>query len=619
MAQTELIVSQWTEATKATMKPRHATGTLWEAMRLFWSVTDSYAKRRLVFALGTVAGGAMLVAAAPVALKLIIDALGSHSAAVDGLAMPIALVAMYGVGQFLWRCSSELRVPLHGLAEQRVRRRMSIRIFDHLIRAPMRLHLERKVGAVGETVEQGLRGYELLQQHLIYSVVPVIVEFAVVSAVLVHFQQSKYLIVLALASLCYVAAFHRWAIRIYEPSERISRTHVESHAVLTDSLTNYETVKYFNAESVVSRRYDQALENRERAWRWFFVEYAINGVIVGAIFGLSLGGALAFGARDVISGAMTIGEFVLINTYVVRLVQPLETLGFAARDIAQGVAFLGSMLSLLRQDTEPGGASASTVASRCGDLAFENVSFSYNRQQPVLMNVSFSVPAGRTVAVVGVSGSGKSSLIRLLFRLYEPSSGRILLDGVPLAQLSPSLVRNSIAVVPQDTVLFHDTIGNNIGFGSEGASRTQIEEAARIANLHAAIIGMPEGYDTIVGDRGLKISGGERQRVAIARAALKRPKIFVFDEATSSLDTNTERDILKNLMHISTQSTTLIIAHRLSTVVHADQILVLHQGTIVERGTHQQLHRLGGYYAGLWDAQQAGSDDREKSGTVAIG
>lgn len=578
-----------------------------EALQLFWTVADRYVKGRLLLALAAVASGALLAALTPIALKLLIDILGRGAAAPPSLLPPLVLVAIYAVGQYLFRCSSELRVMLHGHAEQRVRRRIGHRLFDHLVRMPLRFHLERKVGAMGETVEQGLRGYELLLQHFVYTVVPVTVEFAAVAVVLIHLQQTKYLLILAIASVAYVIAFHRWATKIYEPSEHVSKAHIESHGVLTDSLANQEAIKYFDAEPVVSQRYDVALSRTESAWRRFFNEYAINGLIVATIFGLSLGISLMYGVSDVMRGAMTVGEFVLINAYVVRLVQPLELLGFAVRDIAQGVAFLGSMLSLFREKAEVSGHSetARKAGTSRGALAFENVTFSYQNERMVLNGVSFKVPSGKSAAIVGVSGSGKSSLIRLLFRLYEPDSGRILIDGVPTSDMSLSSVRQAIAIVPQDTVLFHDSIAKNIGFGRHGASQFEIEEAARLASLHEFIVGLPEGYETVVGERGMKLSGGERQRVAIARAALKRPRIFVCDEATSSLDTKSEREIMRNLVDLSSHCTTLVIAHRLSTVVHADEILVLNRGVIVERGTHDELRAFNGYYAGLWDAQQA--------------
>lgn len=581
--------------------------TLREALHLVWSAADSYAKGKLLLALALVAAGALFAALIPLSLKLVIDGLSGASASTTYLA-PLSLLLLYVAGNYLARCFTELRIMLHGHADRRLRRRIGRRVFDHLIRMPLRFHLERKAGAMGETAEQGLRGYQMVLQHVIYTILPVTIELGVVAVVLLHTGHLFYLFVLALSAIAYVMAFHRWASAIHEPSKRVSMTHIDAHALLTDSLINAETVKYFDAEPVVSQRYDAALGQTESAWRRFFNSYAANGVIVATIFALSLGVSLLFALRDVTRGAMTVGDFILINAYVVRLVQPLEMLGFAVRDVAQGLAFLSSMLALLRQKTEgEHSATGRQLQTSGGELAFEEVSFGYREERVVLKDVTLRIPAGQTVAVVGVSGSGKSSLIRLLFRLYEPDSGRILLDGVPVAEMSLSSVRRSIAVVPQDTVLFHDTVAANIGFGRFGASRHEVEEAARIADLHDFIMSLPEQYETVVGERGLKLSGGERQRVAIARAALKRPRIVVFDEATSSLDSKTEREILRNLANLSSHCTTLVIAHRLSTVVRADQIVVLDHGVVAERGTHQELLALNSHYAVLWNAQQSGA------------
>lgn len=593
-------------ATNPSSASRGPLQTLREALQLFWTVADRYAKRRLLLALTLVAGGALLAAITPVALTLAIDSLTELGRGQAYLA-PIAFVAMYVIGQYLSRSFTELRMLLHGQAEQRVRRHIGRRLFEHLVRLPLRFHLERQTGAIGETAEQGIRGYELLLHHVVYTIVPVTVEFLAVALVLIHFGQETYLAILGVASIAYVAAFHRGAVAIHEPSLTVSTSHIQAHAILTDSLLNHETVKYFDAEPVVCNRYDIALGRTESAWRRFFNRLAVNGLLVATIFALSLGASLTYATYDVMRGTMTIGAFVLVNAYVVRLVQPLEMLGYAVRDVAQGVAFLQSMLDLFHEKTE-GDISRTEPSAKTsgGELVFDNVRFSYRQERVVLKDVSFRVPAGRTVAVVGVSGSGKSSLIRLLFRLYEPDDGRIMLDGVPITEMSLSAVRQAIAVVPQDTVLFHASIGHNISFGRFGSSMLEIEEAARIANLHEFIVGLPEGYETMVGERGLKLSGGERQRVAIARAALKCPRIFVFDEATSSLDSKTEREILHNLLDVARKSTTLVIAHRLSTVIHADEILVLANGVIVERGTHNELRERNGYYAALWQAQEGG-------------
>ena len=606
-----------TYANPARGSARSDRQTLREALQLLWTVADAYAKRRLLLALGLVATGALLSALTPLALKLAVDALTERPSG-PALLTPVVLVILYVLGQYLVRFMTELRTLAFGQADQRVRRHLGRVLFDHLVRLPLRFHLERKAGAMGETAQQGIQGYQLLLNHMIYTILPVTVEFVAVAIVLVNLGHGAYLAILGVASIAYVAVFQRGAASVQDPARSISAAHIEAHAVMTDSLVNFETVKYFDAEPVVSNRYDTALGRTESAWRRFFRRRAVNGVLVATIFALSLGAALIYAANDVMRGTMTVGGFVLINAYIARLVQPLEALGFAVRDIAQGLAFLERMLDLFRETPEGDLRHAEPYETDpLGALIFHNVSFSYRHDQPVLKGVSFFVPPGRTVAVVGVSGSGKSSLIRLLFRLYEPDCGRIVLDGMPITEMPLSAVRQAIAVVPQDTVLFHDTIANNIGFGRRGSSIDDIKEAARIANLHDFIMGMPDAYETVVGERGLKLSGGERQRVAIARAALKRPRIFVFDEATSSLDSKTERDILHNLVDVSSKCTTLVIAHRLSTIVHADEILVLDRGVIVERGTHTELQKRGGHYAALWQAQHGTTDKGALEASVA--
>lgn len=575
-----------------------------EALALLLSVADSYSKRKLLLTVAVVLAGALLAALTPIVLKLAVDLL----TAVDKLSSPSALIIVvsYVVGQYLSRLCVELRTFTFGQAEQRLRRRISGALFEHVVRLPMRLYLERKAGAIAETAEQGVRGYQLVLTHIVYTVLPVTTELFVVATVLVHFEQEKYLALLAASAITYLLAFRSGAIKIRAPTETASESHIEARGLLNDTLVNCETVKYFDAESLVCNRYDAALGRTEVAWRLFFRRRAGNGLVVATIFAISLGWSLCWALLDVIAGVMTVGGFVLVNTYVVRLVQPIEMLGFAIRDIAQGTAFLLKLIELFREKTECDLRQAeSHTHTHHAELAFENVSFSYRRGRIVLKDVSFEVRTGSTVAVVGVSGSGKSSLIRLLFRLYEPDAGRILLGGKPISQMPLSSVRQAIAVVPQDTVLFHDTIARNIGFGRNGSEQWEIERAAQVANIHEFIMGLPEGYETMVGERGLKLSGGERQRVAIARAAIKRPRIFVFDEATSSLDTRTESEIQRNLID-SRETTTLVIAHRLSTVVHVDEIIVLDRSVIVERGNHANLLERNGYYAALWHAQQCG-------------
>jgi ABC-type transport system involved in Fe-S cluster assembly fused permease/ATPase subunit len=609
-------------------------------LHLLWGESDAYARRRFVLSFIFMVCVSGLGALTPVAYKLLIDGL-TQAGSVSALLTPTVLVLGYVACQYLARVLGELRGLAHGQGVQRLDRRLSNRMFGHIIRLPLSYHLERKTGAIGETLGQGLSGCQTLLQHLVFTFLPIVVEFGAMTLVLVHFGHSGYLAILGAAAVAYLFAFTHATRSIVQPSEAMSDAHIEVNATLTDSLLNYETVKYFGGEGAVSGSFDGATRKQETAVRRLLRLRVVNGLVVATIFTASLGSSLVLAGAEVLSGAMTLGDFVLINTYVARLVQPLEVIGFAIRDVSQGLAFLRRMLEMFREKAEldgeagdvrggdeqgwrgedGGAAGVATVVgdggqgrgldespgSVAGELRFENVSLAYRPDRAVLRDVSFSVPAGKTVAIVGASGSGKSSLIRLLFRMYEPDKGRITLDGVPISQWPLPVLRKAIAVVPQDTVLFNDSLARNIAFGRIGATAEEIASAARVAHLDQLIASLPEGYDTPVGERGLKLSGGEKQRVAIARAALKRPRIFVFDEATSSLDSRTEREILENLVEVARGSTTIVIAHRLSTIVHADQIVVLQGGTVVERGTHAELLAGEGAYAVLWKAQQGGS------------
>jgi len=376
---------------------------------------------------------------------------------------------------------------------------------------------------------------------------------------------------------------------------------------MTDALLNVELVKYFAAEAIVQERVGRALSRTEAEWVSFYRKYAVNGVTVSTIFTAFLAATTLYAVHEVEGARLTVGDFVLITSYMLQLIRPVEALGYAMQAFSQGAALLEKMLALFHEKSEPAQPGKAGRLEGPGHLEFENVTLSYGPQRVALQGVSFKVPAGKTVGIVGASGSGKSTLVRLLARLLEPDTGRILLDGVPISALSLGTLRQSIAVVPQDTVLFNDSVGDNIAFGKADCTQEEIEQAASRAHLDGLIASLPDTYETNVGERGLKLSGGERQRLSIARAAIKRPRIYIFDEATSALDSVTELEIARNLQEISRSITTLVITHRLSTVVHADEIIVLEAGTVVERGTHASLLRQRGRYAAFWTAQQTGA------------
>jgi ABC-type transport system involved in Fe-S cluster assembly fused permease/ATPase subunit len=519
---------------------------------------------------------------------------------------PSILVGAYVLSQFLARTAGEVRGLVYARAERRMFRVLSGRLFAHILRLPFRFHLDRRTGAVGQTLENGLTGYQMILHHLVFTLLPVTAELGTIIIVLLRLAHPVFLLLFCGALVCYAAVFTYAAKTIARSARSASAAHVDAAGHMTDALLNVELVKYFAAETIVQERIGVALSRTEAEWVGFYRRYAVNGVTVSTIFAGFLAATALYAVHDVKSGRLTVGDFVLITTYMLQVVRPVEAIGYAMQGFSQGAAMLEKVLALFREKSEPQQPGSVVRDDGPGQLEFEDVTLSYAPHRTTIQGVSFKVPAGKTLGIVGASGSGKSTLVRLLVRLLEPDAGRILLDGVPISALSLATLRQSIAVVPQDATLFNDSVGANIGFGKANCTQTEIEQAAHRAHLHEFIAGLPDAYDTNVGERGLKLSGGERQRLSIARATIRRPRVYIFDEATSALDSATELEIVQNLREISQSVTTLVISHRLSTVLHADEIIVLEAGAVVERGTHDSLLRQDGRYAASWAAQQTG-------------
>ncbi len=560
-----------------------------------------------------VAAGPALLAAqiaqvyVPILYKHAVDHLGGPQP--NGLVtVPLGIILGYGAARVLSLLFSELRDAIFAKVGQHAIRAVALQVFQHLHALALRFHLARQTGGLTRAIERGTKGIQTLLSYLLFSILPTIFQIALVCVIL----WRMFDIWLALATAGTVTLYLAYTLAVTEWRTKFRRqmndTDSEANTKAIESLLNYETVKYFGNEAHEAARFDASLQRYERAAVRSQVSLSILNVGQALIISIGLTVVMAMAAQGIADGRHTLGDFVLVNTYLLQLYQPLNFFGFIYREIKQALVDMESMFTLLGQQREVADAPGARPLKADGAaLEFRDVHFGYDPRRPILKGVSFSVPAGRTVAVVGASGAGKSTLARLVFRFYDVDSGAILIDGQDIRQVTQSSVRAAIGVVPQDTVLFNDTIHYNIGYGRPGATDADIEEAARLAHIHAHILSMPDGYRTVVGERGLKLSGGEKQRVAIARTILKNPAIFLFDEATSALDTHTEREIQANLREVSRGRTTLIIAHRLSTIADADEILVMGDGRIVERGRHHDLLAQGGVYAGLWARQQESS------------
>jgi ATP-binding cassette subfamily B protein len=576
----------------------------WQTLRMLFPYLWAY-KGRVLFALSCLVAAKLATVSVPILLKGIVDSLSPTAQAMSSvLVVPIALVVGYGLLRLSTSFFTELREFFFVNVTQAAMRTLALKTFRHLHSLSLRYHLERRTGAVTREIDQGIRGISSLISFTLYSILPTLIEISLVVAYLIWNYEVWFAVIVGVSLTLYIVftvTVTNWRTVVRRRWNELE-SKAQSHAV--DSLLNFETVKYFGNEDYEARRYDETLAASQRTA--VMSQQSLNVLNAGQqlIIAIALTLILWRAAAGVVEGRMTIGDLVLVNAFMIQLYIPLNFLGVIYREIKQSLTDMDRMFSLLDQNREIADApDARTLAIRSAEVQFRHVDFAYDARRQILYDVDFMIAGGTTTAVVGATGSGKSTLARLLFRFYDVADGAVLIDGQDVRTLTQQSLRAAIGIVPQDTVLFNDTIEYNIAYGRPGAGRDEVVAAARAAHIHDFIESLPDGYKTLVGERGLKLSGGEKQRVAIARTVLKDPAILVFDEATSALDSRTERVIQDELEGIARSRTTLVIAHRLSTVVHADQILVMDHGRIVERGTHAELLQRRGAYAAMWEIQ----------------
>ncbi len=538
----------------------------------------------------------------PFLYKGAIDAL---STPVQAMVVPVFFIIAYGVARIVSQGFGELRDFLFSKVGQHAQRVIALSTFKHLHALSLRFHLERQTGGLSRVIERGTNGIEFFLNFLLFNILPTLLEIALVTGILLYkFDWTFALTALAtiVFYIVYTLAITDWRVQY---RREMNEKDAEANTKAVDSLLNYETVKYFGSEEHEAKRFDVALAGYERAAVISQGTLSLLNIGQGAIIGLGLIGVMWLSARGVVARQMTVGDFVLVNTFLIQLYLPLNFLGFVYREMKQGLIDMDKMFELISVHAEIQDApNAIDLPPGPGKIEFQRVDFRYQPDRKILEGIDFSILPGQTVAVVGPSGAGKSTLSRILFRFYEIEKGNVTIDGHSISAITQKSLRDAIGVVPQDTVLFNDTIEYNIHYGKPSATQEEVFHAARLAKIHDFIVSLPQGYQTMVGERGLKLSGGEKQRVAIARTILKNPRILIFDEATSALDSHTEKQIQASLHEVSRDRTALVIAHRLSTVIDADEILVLKDGKLVERGRHAELLGRGGEYAAMWKRQQ---------------